>query len=317
VPQLIIKTDNKVLTANALSVKDIRQTATLYLKGQKVGQVFEDQRIHDVVVWGEPQTRADIHAIANLLVANQRGDFLRLGDVATLEIVPAPNAVKRENNARRIDIMCNVQGRDLSFVAQDIEARLKSFQLPPQYHSEILGEYVAQKAATRQLAVLSLMIFLGVLVLLQSDFRSWVQAVIIMVNIPFCLIGGVIAIYIGNGVLSLGAFVGFVTVLGVAVRNGIMLMSHYRHLRLEEGQEFGIDLILRGARERLTPILMTALTSILALLPLIYFGDLPGYEIEYPLALVAVGGLISSMLLNLFFVPVLYYKLCCKCASED
>jgi len=316
VPQLVIRMDNKTLAANALNAKDVRQTAALYLKGQKVGQVFEDQRIHDVMVWGEPHTRDSIHAIAQLLVENQRGDYLRLGDVATLEIIPSPNAIKRENNSRRIDITCNVQGRDLSFVAQDVEARLKATQLPPQYHSEILGEYVAQKAAARRLLVLSLMVFLGVLALLQSDFRSWTQAVIIMINIPFCLIGSVLAIYLGSGVVSLGAFVGFVTVLGVAVRNGIMLMSHYRHLRLKEGLGFGMELVLRGARERLTPILMTALTSVLALLPLIYFGNLPGYEIEYPLALVAVGGLMSSMLLNLFFVPALYYKLCQKNTPE-
>jgi len=316
VPQLTIKVNHRALAANALSVGEVRKTAALYFKGQKQGQIFEGQRIHDVVVWGEAKTRRDIKSIANLLIENQKGEYVRLGDVATIEIAPSPNAIKRENNSRRIDVTCNVSGKDLSYVAENIEKLLKDVRLPAQYHHEILGEYTAQKEASRKMLLLSLISILGIFALLQADFRNWTMALIIMINIPFCLVGGVFATAIGNGVFSLGSMVGFVTVLGIAVRNGIMMISHYRHLRTEENCEFGADLVLRGAKERLSPILMTALTTVVALFPLIFFGNLPGHEIEYPLALVVMGGLLSSMLLNLYFIPALYYRFGKKHGAE-
>ena len=181
-----------------------------------------------------------------------------------------------------------------------------TLQFAQGYHPEFLGEYAARQASSERLAWLSLASLLGILVLLQVDFRSLRLVLLVALTLPFALIGGVVGAFLSGGVLSLGSLVGFITVLGIAARNGIMLLSHYRHLEREEGVIFGPGLAQRGAEERLAPILMTAACAGLALLPLILKGNVPGHEIEYPMAVVILGGLISSTLLNLFLMPSLY-----------
>ncbi len=175
-----------------------------------------------------------------------------------------------------------------------------------QSYPEFLGEYAAREASQKRLFMLGGAALLGILVLLQVDFRSFRLMLIVALTLPFALIGGVFGVWFSTGILSLGSLVGFVTVLGIAARNAIMLVSHFRHLETEEGMEFGIPLIMRGAEERLAPILMTALTAGLALLPLVINGDKPGHEIEHPLAVVILGGLVTSTLLNLFLLPAFY-----------
>jgi Cu/Ag efflux pump CusA len=193
-------------------------------------------------------------------------------------------------------------------VARDIQARVKSVSFPQGYHPELLGEYAAREDARKRLLVLSALALVGILVLLLADFQSPRLVLLVALTLPFALIGGVLAAWLTGGVLSLGSLVGFVTVLGIAARNGIMLVSHYLHLEREEGEAFGDQLILRGAEERLTPILMTAACAGLALLPLVIRGNLPGQEIEYPMAVVILGGLVTSTVLNLLILPPLYAK---------
>jgi Cu/Ag efflux pump CusA len=273
-----------------------------------VGEVYQDQRVHDVTVWSLPAVRADFTALRDLLIETPSGGHVRLADVADLAIVPTPNAIKREGASRRIDVTCNVSGRALGDVAREVEARVAKVNFAQGYYPEILGEWAERQAAQSRLAWLTLASFAGIVVLLLADFKSPRLVLLVTLTLPFALIGGLLAAWIGGGVLSLGSLVGFVTVLGIAARNGILLVSHYRHLESEESQPFGLDLVLKGSEERLIPILMTATAAAFALLPLVLKGNVPGNEIERPMALVILGGLVTSTLLNLFLLPALYAR---------
>jgi CzcA family heavy metal efflux pump len=291
-----------------LTAGHVRRASTTLLKGSKVGEVYEGQKKFNVVVWGAPTVRNDIAALRELPIDTPSGTQVRLGDVADVAVVPSPNEIKRENASRRLDITCNVQDRDLGSVATEIEANVKQITFNREYHPEFLGEYAARQASTRKLYALAGLALVGIVLLLYVDFQAWRPTLIILLTIPFAVIGGVLAVWISGGVLSLGSMVGFVTVLGIAARNGIMMVSHFRHLELEEGEPFGLNLVIRGAEERLSPILMTALATGLALVPLVIAGNKPGHEIEYPLAVVILGGLFTSTLLNLFLLPPLYAR---------
>jgi Cu/Ag efflux pump CusA len=236
------------------------------------------------------------------------GANIPLREVADVRIVPMPNVINHENGSRRIDVSCNVAGRDLGAVAQEIERRVLSISFDRGYHPEFLGEYAAREEASRRLLALAGVSLIGILLILHTDFRSLRLVTLVFVSLPFALVGGVASAFFVGGVLSLGSLVGFVTVLGIAARNGIMLVSHYRHLEKQEGQPFGRELILRGAEERLSPILMTALATALALLPIALGGNRPGQEIEHPMAVVILGGLVTSTALNLILMPALYSR---------
>ncbi len=306
VPQVEIRLRPEAAERFGLTPGHVRRASTTLLKGAKVGEVYEGQKKFDVVVWGEPSVRTDITAIRELPIDTSAGVQVRLGDVAEVVVVPTPNEIKREHGSRRLDITCNVQDRDLGSVAREIESRVSQLQFQQEYRPEFLGEYAARQASFYRLYSLCGLALLGIVLLLYVDFQAWRPTLIVAATIPFALIGGVISVVLTGAVLSLGSLVGFVTVLGIAARNGIMMVSHFRHLELEEGEPFGVGLVLRGAEERLTPVLMTALTTGLALLPLAVAGNKPGHEIEHPLAVVIVGGLVTSTVLNLFLLPAFY-----------
>lgn len=306
VPQVIVRLRPDVAGTFGLTPAQVRRAVATLVKGSKVGEIFEEQKIHDVTVWSEARVRTDVQSLRELLIETPAGGHVLLGDVADLEIIPAPNEIKREGASRRIDVTCNVEGRDLGSVAREIETKVRAMSFPHGYHPKFLGEYAARQEARQRLIGLSLIAVIGMLVLLQADFQSARVTALVALTLPFALIGGVFAAWWGSGVLSLGSLIGFVTVLGIAARNGILLVSHYRHLELEEAEPFGPNLILRGAEERLTPILMTAGCAALALLPLVIKGNVPGHEIEYPMAVVILGGLVTSTMLNLLLLPALY-----------
>jgi CzcA family heavy metal efflux pump len=306
VPQIQLRLRPEATARFGLTHGQIRRAVATMVKGTKVGEVYQDQKSFDVVVIGVPKLRADLASLRKLPIDLPGGGQVPLGDVAEVYIAPAPNEIKRESASRRIDVTCNVQGRDLGSVAREIEERVKDLSFPQEYHPEFLGEYAAREESRRKLFALAAVSLIGILLLLHVDFRSWRITMLVFLTIPFALVGGVIGAVLQGGVLSLGSLVGFVTVLGIAARNGIMLVSHYRHLEEVEGEPFGTHLILRGAEERLTPILMTALATGLALVPLVVAGNKPGHEIEYPMAVVILGGLITSTLLNLFLLPPIY-----------
>ncbi|GDY07148.1 cation transporter [Planctomycetia bacterium] len=308
VPQILVRTRPELAERFGLTAGHVRRATTTLLRGSKVGEVYEGQKRFDVVVWGVPRLRTDLTALRELALQAPSGALIRLGDVADISVIPMPNEIKRESASRRLDITCNVGDRDLGAVAAEIEAKVRKLPFDREYRPEFLGEFAARQESLQRLAGLAGLALVGIVLLLYVDFQSWRLTLLVALTIPFALIGGVVGVQFSSGVLSLGSLVGFVTVLGIAARNGIMLVSHYRHLQEFEGEPFGLPLVLRGAEERLAPILMTALATGLALLPLVINGNRPGHEIEYPLAVVILGGLCSSTLLNLFVLPPLYLR---------
>lgn len=306
IPQIEVRLRPEAAERFGLTAGHVRRASTTLLKGAKVGEVYEGQKKFAVVVWGVPSVRNDLSAVRALPIDTPTGVQVRLGDVADVAIVPAANEIKRENGSRRLDVTCNVKDRDLGAVASEIENKVKAIPFDREYHPEFLGEYAARQESTLKLYALAALALVGIVLLLYVDFQAWRPTIIVAGTVPFALIGSVVAVYLSGGIVSLGSLVGFVTVLGIAARNGIMMVSHFRHLELDEGMPFGMELVQRGAIERLSPILMTALATGLALLPLAITGNKPGQEIEYPLALVILGGLITSTVLNLLLLPPLY-----------
>jgi CzcA family heavy metal efflux pump len=318
VPQIIVKLNPEQASLHGLTSGQVRQAVTTLVSGRKVGEVYQNQRIHDVVVWGVPSSRSDYASLHDLLIDTPSGGHVRLGDIASLAIEPAPNAIKREGASRKIDVTCNVSaGHALGDVVRSIEHRLRGVPFTAGYHPEILGEWADRQAAQERLLWLCLASLAGIVVLIYSDLQTIRPTLILAFTLPFSLIGGVLAAWASGGVLSVGSLVGFVTVLGIAARNGILLVSHYRHLHEREGLAPSLAMILRGSEERLIPILMTASTAALALLPLILKGDVPGNEIERPMALVILGGLTTSTLLNLLFLPALYARFGVSTLQKD
>ncbi len=282
----------------------MRAVSTL-VNGTQVGEIYKDQNIFQVIVRGETRLHSDLRTLNELMIDTPSGAQVPLGSIADLAIVPAPNEIKREAASRRIDVTCNVAGRDLASVATDIEkAVLANVEFKTGYHPEFLGEYAEAKASRNRLLLLSLASMIAIAVILYIDFQSWKLVLLILLTLPLAMFGGVLGVHASGGIISLGSLVGFVTVLGIAARNAIMLVSHYRHLACEEGVTDARELILRGAEERLSPIMMTALTTGLALVPLIVSGEIPGQEIEYPMGLVILCGLATATAVNLVLLPV-------------
>ncbi|MBY0521294.1 MAG: efflux RND transporter permease subunit, partial [Sphingomonas sp.] len=308
VPQIQIRPRPAELVTFGLSPGEVRRQAQTLVAGQKLGEIYRDQKAFDVALWGEPAVRGDQHALADMMIQTPAGAPVRLRDVADVLVVPAPNEIKRENSQRRIDVTLNVKGADLGSVARAVDAAVAQVPFATGYHPQVLGEYAALQESRQRLWTIGLACLVGILLLVWMEFRSARITALVGVSLPFALVGGVVGVALTGGVLSLGSLVGFVTVIGIAARNGIMLLSHYDHLRRFEGEAFGPQLIIRGAAERLVPILMTAMCAGLALLPLVVAGNAPGHEIEHPMAIVILGGLVSSTALNLFLMPALYAR---------
>jgi CzcA family heavy metal efflux pump len=308
VPHIQVKVDLAKAQRYGIKPGDVRRAAATLVAGTEVSDIHRDGKVYDVMVWSTPQTRQSPNSIRNLLISTPDGGTVRLGDVADVSILPTPNLIEREYDSRRIEVGLNAGGRDLGDVVRDVKQRLSGIKFPLEYHAEVLGEYEERQASQRRLLGFGLASAIGVFLLLQAAFGSWRLAALAFFTLPSALVGGVLAAFATGGVISLGSLIGFFTVFGVAARNGIMLINHYQHLEREEGEPFGPKLVLRGARERLAPILMTALAAGLALLPLVIAGDIPGHEIEHPMAIVILGGLVTSTVLNLFIVPSLYLR---------
>lgn len=306
VPQVEVQIRPDRASLHGLTGAQIRRAASTLIAGSKVGEVYDAQQQIPVVVWGQANVRTDLTALRDLLIETPSGGHIPLREVAEISMTAAPSEIKREGGSRRIDVTCNVRGRDLGQAARQVQDALAAHSFPRGYHPELLGEFAARKSARNQLALWSVLAFVGAIVLLYLDFRSVRLTALVIVTLPFALTGGVLGALCGGAVLSLGSLVGFVSVLGIASRNALMLLGHYRHLREQEAMPHGPALLLRGAEERLVPILMTALCAALSLLPIVIRGRLPGYEIEHPMAIVILCGLLSSTVLNLLLLPSLY-----------
>jgi len=308
IPQANVTVNLAKADRYGLKPGDVRRDAATLVAGEEVGDIFRAGRAYDVVVWSPQASRHSFSDIENLPIDLPSGGRIRLGEVATVALAPNPNAIDRQGDSRYLDVGAGVSGRDLGSVVNDINHKLASVRLDRGYHVELLGEYQERQAAQSRLLESAVIAAVLILLLLQASFRKWRLAVLTFLTLPMALVGGVLAAWLAGGIVSLGSLVGFFTVFGIAARNGILLINHCQHLEEHEGMRFGRELVLRGARERLAPILMTSLATGLALVPLVALGMRPGHEIEHPLAVVILGGLVTSTLLNLFIVPSLYLK---------
>ena len=316
IPQIEVEVNLDTAQRYGIKPGDVRRAAATLVSSEEVGDIFSAGKAYDVHVFSVPETRASFADIEALPIDTPLGGPVPLGELATVKIVPTPNKVVHENLARLITVGANTSGRDLGSVTRDVEAALKTITFPQGYHPEVLGEYAERQASQARLLLLAIGAAIGVFLLLQASFGNTRLALLSFLTLPSALVGGVLAAYVSGGTLSLGSLIGFFTVLGIAARNGIMMINHFQHLERFEGETFGPELVLRGARERLAPILMTALATGLALVPLVVAGDLPGAEIEHPMAIVILGGLVTSTLLNLFIVPSLYLRFGRGAAAE-
>lgn len=308
-PTLEIEVDLDSAQRYGVKPGDVRRSAAILLSGMHAGSLFEQQKIFDVVVWGTPETRHSLSNIRDLLIDTPGGGHVRLGEVADVRIVASPTVIQREAVSPYLDIGFNVEGRNTSAAVSAVEAAIRNFAFPLEYHAEVVSDYATRQAAQQRLLVTGIVTVFGILLLLQAAARSWRLALVTIVTLPAALAGGVLANFVGSGgTLSFGLLAGGLTVMGIALRNSILLFSHYQHLEEKEGEAFGPDLVMRGARERMSPILMTALATGLALLPFVIFGNIPGHEIVRPIAVVVIGGLVTSTWLNLFAMPALYLR---------
>ncbi len=308
IPQIEIDFKPDAAAVFGLTPGDLRRVTETLLTGTKVGEIYEEQKVFDVVVRGTPAVGANIDALRATLIDTPGGGAVPLRDVADVYLAPSPNQVTREAGSRRIDVTLNPSGRSLEAVARDVQAVVDETTFEQGYYPEVLGEYAELQEGRQRILVAGLISVVAILLLLHAVFDSVRMGLLVFLSLPGALIGGVAGALAGGGVLSLGSWIGFITVLGISARNGIMLVSHYRHLEREEGVSFGRELVLRGAEERLAPILMTTLATWLALLPLVLGGVRPGHEVEHPMAVVILGGLLTSALVNLFVVPALYLR---------
>ncbi len=308
IPQIEVKVD--LVRAQRYGVKpgDVRRAATTLVALQEAGDIHIANRTYDVNVWSIPAARHSLGDLENLPIDTPAGGHVRLNQVADVRVAPTPNVVNRESLMRRMDVDANVRGRALGAVYADVEAALAKIDFPREYYPVLLGEYTERLAVQRKMLIFSLVAGIAIFLLLHTSFKSVRLAALSFLLLPSALVGGVLAVYLGGGVISLGSLVGFLTVLGIAARNGILMINHFQHLEEFEGESFGPGLVLRGAGERLAPILMTASATGLALVPLVVAGAIPGNEIEHPMAIVILGGLITATLLNLFILPSLYLR---------
>jgi CzcA family heavy metal efflux pump len=307
-PQVQIQVNLAAAEPHELKPGDVRRAAATMLAGLNVGFLFETQKVYDVVVWGTPETRNSVTDIRDLLIDTPRGGHVRLGEVADVRIAPTPTVIYHEALQNRIDVVANVRGRDLASVVDAAENRLDEMEFPVEYYPAVLGESAEREAADERMLSFALAVAIGILLLLQAAFRSWRLAGLFLLALPVALAGGVVGALLDGGVISLGTLMGFLGVLAIAVRHGVMLIRHYQHLEEHEGEPFGPGLVLRGTRERFAPMLITAAATAAAMVPLVLLGDIAGLEIVHPIAAVILGGLVTATVFNLHIVPALYLR---------
>ena len=305
-PELKIVPRREMLARHGISLAAFREFVTVNMAGETVSQVYEQGKAFNLVVRASEDNRGSIERVKDLMIDDAEGRKIPLSDVADVVSAMGPNTINRENVKRKIVISANTSGRDLRSVVNDIRARVdEQIHLPEGYHIEYGGQFESEQAASRTLALASAISIVVIFLLLYWQFKNAAQSAVILLNLPLALIGGVFVLLLTSGELSIPAVIGFISLFGIATRNGMLLISHYNLLREEQG--LGLrECIVRGSLDRLNPILMTALSSALALIPLALRGDLPGNEIQSPMAKVILGGLLTSTFLNAFIVPIVY-----------
>jgi Cu/Ag efflux pump CusA len=309
VPALMIKFDRSLMAQFGIRVEDVSDLLESVFMGHNISQVREGQNSFELVIKYAGPEPVTPETLGDVLIDTHEGQKIPLKLVAEIVRDSGPNAISRENVQRKIVVMSNVSDRSVGDVVKDVQRAVKErVKLPQGYYIEYGGQFEAEQNASKQLLLLGVVVILGMIMILGIAFKSTKDVLFIMLNLPLALIGGVAGVYLSGGVLSIASLIGFITLFGIAARNGIMLISHFHYLIRNEGVSNFKTAIVRGSLERLSPILMTALCSALALVPLALSGGKPGSEIQTPMAIVILCGLVSSTLLNMIVVPVLYYR---------
>jgi CzcA family heavy metal efflux pump len=309
IPLISINFDRAAIARHGLTIGEVSEAVEVAFAGHPVSRVLEGQTAYDLVVRYDDESRRDLDALRATLIATPSGARVPLRALASVERDLGPNTISREGVQRKIVVMCNVSERDLRSVIEDVRRAIEAnVELPEGYRVEYGGQFESAGEASRTLGLLGAAVVAGVFVLLFIAFRSLRDAALVMVNLPLALIGGVAGVWFSDGVLSVASIIGFITLFGIATRNGVMLVSHIHHLVEHEGVTDPFEAVTRGALERLGPILMTALAAGLALVPLALAGGAPGSEIQAPMAIVILFGLLTSTALNMLVIPALYLR---------
>jgi len=305
VPQIRIKPKRQILSAYGMTVGNLMEQVDIAFAGEEVGEIYEGQQYFDLVVRYEKPFRDDIENINNTLISLPNGGQTVLGELAIIQSVSSPNNINREDVQRKIVVAANVQGRDIHTAVNEIkEVVANKVNMPEGYRVEYGGQFESESKASQLLLITAIIAIAIIFLLLYYEFKDVKLAFVVLINLPLALIGGILIVYFTSGIISIAATIGFISLFGIATRNGILLVSRYEDLR-KEGMK-GFQLIRTGALDRLNPILMTAFTTGLALIPLALKGGEPGSEIQSPMAVVILGGLLSATILNLVVIPCVY-----------
>jgi CzcA family heavy metal efflux pump len=307
-PHVAIKVDLAAAGRVGLKPGDIRRAAATVFAGLEVGNLYEQQKVFEVVVWGAPESRRSLTDLRELLIETPAGGHVRLADVAEVVVEPTAAVIDRHGFTIHADIRADVAGRDPGSVVADVEEQLRTMEFPLEYHPVLLGDYAAGQAAYRQASIAAVAAAIGIYLLLQACFQSWLFASLFGLTLLGALAGGVLAMLLAGGTVYLGSLVGLLAVLGVAVRHGIQFVDACRSLERREGQALGPELVLRGARQQVGPTVTSATAIGVAFLPMVFSGGIAGLEILHPMAVVVLGGLVTSAMMNLFVVPALYSR---------
>lgn len=305
-PQLQVRANRDMLAQHGISIEEFNRFIQLAFNGEKLTDIYEGQRSFDLVLKLKDDYTQNIEEVKNALIDAGNGSKVPLGEVAEVVSVGGPNTISRENVQRKLVVSANVSGRDAMGVVDEIQQILdKELSLPEGYRVEYGGQFETAKSATRTLILVFVLALCVIYILLYTEFKNLSLSAIVLLNLPLALIGGVVAVWCTSNVLSIPAIIGFITLFGIATRNGILLVSRYEKLR-EDGKTSLRDAITHGSMDRLNPIIMTALTTALSLVPMVLAAEKAGNEIQAPMAIVVLGGLITSTLLNIFVVPIIY-----------
>lgn len=305
-PTLEIEVDLEKARNFGIKPGDVRRTAATLLAGIEVGSLFEGQKVFGVVVWGVPGVRNSINSVRNLLVDRPNGSQVRIGDVAEVREKQNPAVIRREKVSQYIDVTFNSTRNNIKAIISDVDASLAQVDFPLEYHAELVGDFAEIKEAKKRISGIVIASLIGIFLLLQAAFWSWRLASVVFPSLLSALSGGLLIMLLNGGHFTLGGMAGLLAVFGIASYNGVLLIIHFKQLEMNDVIPFGTDLILLGVKNRLGPILMTTIITGVALLPFAFLGNAPGMEILHPMALVTIGGLVTSLLVTLFVLPALY-----------
>lgn len=306
-PTIEVDVDLARAQSFGVSPGDVRRTAATLLSGITVGNLFEEQKVFDVVVWGAPDIRDSEDDVLELPIETPGGELVTLGEVADVRVAPNATVIRHDSAFTYLDVTADVAGRDASEVGRDVEAAIKAIDFPLEHHAELLGGSAERGAAQTRVLTVAAAVAIGIFLLLQAAFTSWRLATLSFLTLPMALVGGVFAVLLSGGTITLGSIAGFAGVLAIAARGTVTLIRHYQHLE-RQGQRFGSELVVRGTRDRLGPIVITTLAAAVLFIPFLFTGDAAGFEILQPMVVVVLGGLVTSAILNLVVAPALYLR---------